>query len=268
MKYKLIALDLDGTLLNSDKKISQKNLDAINAAKEKGVKIIIITGRERNSLSTAPYIDQLDNKELTGYYQGSLVVDEFNGEQLYACTLQKNDCNDVYNDAVKRNLNMIVYRGGNAYSEMYDEYSVRYEKHNKTKITALDSIEELVNSDENLKMLITVSQGQIDKNFEYFFSKYSKRMNVVTSSKHYIEFTHKDASKGNALKFIASRYKVDKSEIIAMGDQLNDLSMINFAGMGVAMGNAAEEVKQKADFVTLSNDEDGVAFAIENILRM
>lgn len=268
MKYKLVALDLDGTLLNSDKKISQKNLDAIKRAKENGVKIVIITGRERNSLSTAPYIELLDNRELTGYYQGSLVVDEFSGEQMYACTLQKNDCNDVYGDVVKNNLNMIVYRGSNAYAETYDEYSVRYEKHNKTKITSLDSIEQLVNSDENLKMLITVSPGQIDKYFEYFYNKYSKRMNVVTSSKYYIEFTHKDASKGNALKFIASRYKTDKSEIIAIGDQLNDLSMINFAGMGVAMGNAVGEVKQKADFVTLSNDEDGVAFALENILRI
>lgn len=268
MKYRLIALDLDGTLLNSDKKISLKNLNAIKKAKENGVKFVIITGRERNSLSTAPYIEQLDNRELTGYYQGSLVVDEYNGEQMYACTLQRSDCNDVYNDVVRRGLNMLVYRGSNAYAEMYDEYSVRYEKHNKTKITELDSIGELVNSDENLKMLITVSPGQLDKNFEYFYNKYSKRMNVVTSSKHYIEFTHKDANKGNALKFIASRYKIDKSEIIAMGDQLNDLSMINFAGMGVAMGNAVDEVKQKADFVTLSNDEDGVAFAIENILRI
>lgn len=268
MKYKLIALDLDGTLLNSDKKISQKNLDVIKKAKANGIKTVIITGRERNSLSTSPYLEELDNRELTGYYQGSLVVDEFNGEQMYACTLQKNDCGDVYNDAVKRRLNMLVYRDGGAYAETYDEYSVRYEKHNKTKITQLDSIEELVNSDENLKILITVSPGQVEKNFEYFYNKYSKRMNVVTSSKHYIEFTHKDASKGNALKFIASRYKIDKSEIIAMGDQLNDLSMINFAGMGVAMGNAVEEVKQKADFVTLSNDDDGVAFAIENILRI
>lgn len=268
MNYKLVALDLDGTLLNSDKNISKRNLEAIKKANENGVKVVIITGRERNAFSTAPYMEQLGIKELTGYYQGSLVVDEFSGEQMCACTLQKNDCNDIYMDAVRRKLNMLVYRGSNAYAETYDEYSVRYEKHNKTKIIELDSIEELVNSDENLKILITVSPGEVGKNFEFFFNKYSKRMNVVTSSKHYIEFTHKDASKGNALKFIASRYKTDRSRIIAMGDQLNDMSMIDFAGMGVAMGNAVDEVKKKADFVTVSNDDDGVAFALEQILHL
>ena len=267
MKYKLIALDLDGTLLDEQKRISKANLEALQKAKELGAKIVLITGRGRSSTATQPFLDILESKELTGYYQGALVVDEFDSNPLYACTLKRNDCKDIYLDAVKRGLNMQVYRGEEAYVESFDEYSYRYQQHVKCKLNQVDSLEPFINSDENLKLLINTSEKQVLRNFEFFYNKYSSRVNVVTSSKNYIEFTHQDASKGNALKFIASRYRIDRSQIIAMGDQLNDVSMIEFAGVGVAMGNATDEVKSRANMVTLTNDEDGVKHALDILMN-
>ncbi len=268
MKYKLIALDLDGTLLDRKKRISQANLFALNKAKQQGARVVIITGRSRSKTATEPFVETLRDKELAAYYQGALIVDEVTGEEMYTCCLKKTDCRDIYMDAVRLRLNIQVYRDGDAFVENYDEYSIRYEQHNKCPVIKLDSIEQLINSDDNLKLLINTSEGMVEKYFEYFKNKYSSRVNVVTSSKNYIEFTHPDATKGNALKFIASRYRIDRTEIIAMGDQINDISMIEFAGMGVAMGNASDEVKQKANFVTLTNDKDGVAHALEQIMEI
>jgi Cof subfamily protein (haloacid dehalogenase superfamily) len=267
MKYKLIALDLDGTLLDNNKNISSANLEALKKAKDNGAKVVIITGRSRSKTATQPFLDKLESRELTGYYQGALVVDEFDENPIYSCTLKRSDCKDIYIDAVKRGLNMQVYRGGDAFVEHFDEYSYRYQRHIKCKLNQVDSLEPLIDSDENLKLLINTSEKQVQRNFEYFYNKYSSRVNVVTSSKNYIEFTHRDATKGNALKFIASRYRIDRSEIIAMGDQLNDVSMIEFAGVGVAMGNAPDAIKAKADMVTLTNDEDGVKHALDILMN-
>lgn len=266
MDHKLIALDLDGTLLDSRKKISQRNIAAIQKAEELGCKVVLITGRGNSTVK--PYLDILPGRELTGYFQGALVVDEFNGLEMYRTALKKIVCESIYLDAIKRRLSIQAYKNGDAYVENYNENAMFYEKTTGARVKYVDSLEPMILSDDNFKLLINAEPGTIARNFDFFRNKYSHDANVVLSCERFIEFTHKDADKGNALKYIASRYGVDRKNVIAMGDQMNDLPMLTWAGVGVAMGNATDDVKSRADMVTLSNDEDGVACAIARLLEI
>lgn len=263
MKYKLVATDLDGTFLDSDSNISQKNIDTVNTLTDSGCIFVIITGRMYCSVK--PYLEQLNNKELVGLYQGGIIMDAFNGNVMYKTTMKNSIAQKIYSDAVRLGLNVQAYTD-DVYIENYDEYTQLYEKMTRSKATLVDSLDDIINKGELLKLLINTSEGKVKQYYDYFMHKYSNDVSVVSSGKHFIEFTHPDANKGHALEIIAKRYGVDRKEIIAFGDHYNDIPMLKFAGMGVAMGNAVQKLKDSADFVTLSNDEDGFAYAINKIL--
>lgn len=263
MKYKLAAADLDGTLLNSDNSISQRNMEAINELKRRGCIFTIITGRMYSAAK--PLADELKLTAFMGVYQGAVVLNAESGEVLRRITLDVNVCKNIFEDAMSRGLNVQAYINDRVYVQKYDEYTQYYEKLNNIKVDIAENLEDMIASDDSVKLLINSSEEATALNYGYFFDKYSELASVVLSGKHFIEFTDKKADKGNALKFIAEKYGIQRDEIIAFGDQLNDVSMLNYAGMGVAMGNSPECVKNRADHVTLSNEESGVAYAIERL---
>lgn len=263
MKYKLVATDLDGTFLDGNGNISKRNMEAINRIREKGCIFTVITGRMYSSAKQ--YIDELQCRELAEFYQGAVITDTSDGNVIYRTTMKKSVCESVYSDAVKRSLNIQAYADDKVYAEIYDENTAFYEHMCRLRVNIVDSIEYIISSNDNVKLLINSDRGSVKRNIGFFMDKYSKETNVTQSGEHFIEFTHKDANKGHALELIAHRYGIDRSEIIAFGDHMNDISMLQYAGTGVAMGNAPQNVKKYADIVAPPNTESGVAAVLEKL---
>jgi Cof subfamily protein (haloacid dehalogenase superfamily) len=293
--YKLIAIDIDGTLLKDDKTISPSNLKAIKEAGEKGVKIILSTGRPIQGLEkhakelnlnsgddygiacSGAFVQCLGTKEVI--FESTLSYDDF--QLLYNLSkelkitlnilLQKQDLilTPTLNlttqlEALLSNLNMEIADFSSLNKDIVINRAVYINEN--TKFT-----EHLIGVIKRYNYNLTIpkiSNGNdaliLDKNNipEELFNKFT----VLRPSPNTLEILSKDVSKGTGVKLLAERLGIKQEEIICIGDSGNDIDMISYAGLGVAMGNASSHVKEVADFVTLSNEEDGVAHVINKFI--
>lgn len=272
MKYKLICIDMDGTLLNKTGEISEKNLEAIKMASENGVNVAVTTGRLFTSANY--FADLLGVKTPVIASNGAYIREKSSDKVIYKSLLG-------YDNAIKiveilKNFNL--YPHFNTYDSIFTEKlinsSLFYSKLNETlpedrriKIHIVEEWQRVLkeNESEILKCIV------IDKDIEKI-KKAKEEINkietveVVSSLKKNFEIMSKGVSKGKAVEMLANYYGINKSEIICMGDNENDLSMIKYAGLGIAMGNAEDFVKESADYITDTNENDGVAKAIEKFV--
>jgi Cof subfamily protein (haloacid dehalogenase superfamily) len=153
---------------------------------------------------------------------------------------------------------MYFYEKDNAYSDIYRRVS-------GIEGEAVGPLRDFL-TNQPTKLVIVDEPENILKWQEYFREKYKGRLEVVVSKSNYLEFTNIEATKGNALKFLAVKHGIKREEIIAIGDSYNDIHMLKYAGLGVAMGNASEVVKSQADYITYTNNDDGVAHAVERFI--
>ena len=245
--YKLIAIDMDGTLLKNDKTVSDRTKKTLKEAREKGVNVVIATGRPIDGVSR--YLEELDMLGENDYvlsYNGGLVLKTksreiiskiaLTGADLYGLITPKNS---KYTE-VEANINNIKI-GINDYSKIEDDHSI-------IKVMMIDEPEVLQKAVDNLPKEV--------------YEKYT----VVRSTPYFLEFLNKEVNKGTGVKLLADHLGVKQEEVMTFGDAENDLDMIVYAGMGVAMANGFEEVKEAANYITDSNEEDGVAKAIEKFV--
>lgn len=272
MKYKLICTDMDGTLLNSVKEISKENLDAIKKAHDKGVKIAICTGR---IFTSAKYYGELIGvKAPIIASNGAYIREKDREEVIYKCILEKKDCFELLEIFKKHDLVPHFYTADSIYAGE-TSYALRfYSRSNKTlpngfqiKIKEVEDWNEIFNVNE-LDILKAVA---FDDDIEKIKRakqeiKSLGKYEVVSSLVNNFEVMNKNVSKGRAVEMLASYYNLSKDEIITIGDNENDLSMIEYAGLGVAMKNGEEIVKNKAKYITSTNDEDGVKEVIEKFI--
>jgi Cof subfamily protein (haloacid dehalogenase superfamily) len=271
--YKMIVMDMDGTLLTDDKRISDRNKKALKDAASKGVKIAISTGRIFTSALVYGRMIGVDVPIISS--NGAYIREEDKDEVIYARILGEENIRNILNIAQKYGLNYSMFSWNALFAETLIHTSLNYAKWNenlpedqRVKIVRVDRsqwdnvIEE--NKDSILKMVMTSE----DKESLAKCSKELKAFDIEVTSSYpiNIEVMNKGVSKGNAVEFLAKYYKLDRSDIICMGDNDNDVSMIKYAGLGIAMGNGNEHAKEAADFITLSNEEDGVAYAIEKFV--
>lgn len=272
MNYKLICIDMDGTLLSDAKKVPEENIIAIKKARELGVKIAITTGRMFTSAryfaelieafgpviaSNGAYIREHDGeKEIEKYILGK-------ENALNILEVLKNyDINTFFNTHLGIVTNKPV-ADGNTYMEM----NKKLPEDLKIKFFVYDDLKNgiEIHHEEILKCIC------IDKDLDKI-SEIKKEilkipnLEVVSSHLDNFEIMTKGVSKGRAVEAIAKYYKIKREEIICIGDGENDLSMIEFAGLGIAMGNASDEVKAVAGYTTDTNENAGVAKAIEKFI--
>lgn len=259
LDYKLIAVDLDDSLLDSDLQISAKNKEALTDAMEKGVLVTIATGRMFKSALV--YAQQLGLDVPIITYQGGLVKNAFSKDVLYNKTLPLDICQKIIRICKEKSLHLQIYIGDEYYIEEENKYSDIYYKNVGVKGQLVESFDKFL-VDEPNKVLIIDEPDRIIEIRNEFVELFSSEIEVTTSRPVYLEFTHKDATKGKALEYLANLKGIKRENVIAIGDSYNDISMLQYAGLGVAMGNAPEDVKIHADYVTGKNDEDGVAQAI------
>ncbi len=272
MGYKLICMDMDGTLLNDKKEVSERAKKAINKAHELGVKVVIATGRI--FVSAEFYGDIIGVKAPIIASNGAYVREKDSDKAIYEKGLGYENYQLIIDILKKYDIVPHFYTEDTIYTEKLVHSSLAYKNANKTlpinrqvKIEVVDDWSRLF-AERNPKIIKAMAVGddaEKTKEAKNEFIKLNK-FQVVSSMKNTFEVMDKSTSKGNALKKICDYYGIDRNEIISIGDNENDISMIEFAGLGVAMGNAEETVKNIADYITTTNEEDGVAKVIEKYI--
>ncbi|HZJ82765.1 MAG TPA: Cof-type HAD-IIB family hydrolase [Clostridia bacterium] len=263
MSYKLIVVDLDDSLLGSDLKISPKNHEALVQAMDQGVLVTIATGRMFRS--AVVYARQLGLDVPIITYQGGLIKSTFSNKVLYNQTLGLDVSKKIVDLCRAKGLYLQIYMGDEYYIEEPNAYSRKYHKQVGVEGIVVGPLDKFLKEPPN-KLLIMDEPGRIPEFGREFTEILGDQIEITTSKPEFLEFTHRDATKGRALEYLATTRGIPKDEIIAIGDSFNDISMISYAGLGIVMGNAPMEVQEYADYVTGTNDDDGVAQAIDKFI--
>ena len=261
--YRAIALDLDGTLTNHEKVVTPKTREALLQAAANGAVIILASGRPTYGIE--PVAECLELNQRGGYilsYNGGNIVNAQMGEKLFSQFLPDNVIPELYAYAKEHGHALLGYAGNEIITEMPDDQYVKEESRiNKMNIRKVDNLFESLEPHPT-KLLMTGDPTLMLKAEEELVEKLGDRMDIFRSAPFFLELVPKGIDKAKSLTRLLTKINLTPADLIAFGDGYNDLSMLKLAGMGVAMENAAPEVRAEADYVTLSNEEDGVAAAL------
>lgn len=261
--YRAIALDLDGTLTNHEKVVTPKTREALLQASAKGAVIILASGRPTYGIE--PVAECLELNKQGGYilsYNGGNIVNAKTGEKLFSQFLPDEVIPELYAYAKEHGHALLGYAGNEIITEMPDDQYVKEESRiNKMNIRKVDNLFESLEPHPT-KLLMTGDPTLMLKAEEELVEKLGDRMDIFRSAPFFLELVPKGIDKAKSLTRLLTKINLTPADLIAFGDGYNDLSMLKLAGMGVAMENAAPEVRAEADYVTLSNEEDGVAAAL------
>lgn len=268
MDIKLIAIDIDGTLLNQNNQLTQPTIDAINNARIKGVKVVLCTGRPLTGVK--PYNDKIGitgSDEYAITFNGS-IVETTSGEVIDHYNVTYDDFLEIEMTARKLGVHFQIETTEFAYILNKDVSPYSIAESYLVRLPMLFRTPEEISKDLIMSKLMFVDEPDlITEALNNLPDSIKGRVNYLRSEPYFIEFVNKKASKGTALEALANRLGLTQDNVMAIGDRDNDLSMIKYAGLGVAMGNGIDEVKDAAKFTTKTNAEDGVAFAINKFVN-
>jgi len=261
--FKMICLDIDGTLLNSNHKISEKVKNAINiVANEKKIPVILVSARMPKGIKFLQ--KELGIEQPIICYSGALILDKDN-KILSKEFIDVFNLEEIYKLVSDHNIHISLYKDDEWYIEEMDYWAKQESEITNIipKVTDFNDLIELWEIEGTggpNKILCMASPDKINLLKENIKAN---ELNIYPSKPTYLEIMPTNASKTSAINILQKKFNVDKAEIIAMGDNYNDIDMLEYAGLGIAMGNAPDNVKKHANDVTLTNDEDGVAEALE-----
>ena len=264
MQEKVLVLDIDGTLTNSKKEITEATKQGIWNILQHGHKVILASGRPTPGMRKCE--EELELKKYGGYllsFNGARIVECKTGEVVYQRTLPLSIVPGLYEFAKANGCGLITYQGPGVISAFEpDDYVQLEARINGIPIKVVDNFVEYVNFDIN-KCLMTAPEEIAPELEKQLQEKYSDVASIYRSEPYFLELVPLGIDKAQSLTVLLEKLDMKREEMVAVGDGYNDLSMIKFAGLGVAMANAQEPVKKAADYITLSNDEDGVAAVVE-----
>jgi len=260
VKYKLVAVDMDGTLLNDEHKVSDKNREAINRFANQGVSFILASGRPYQSLY--PYTKELEVYLPLVTSNGSIVKCPLTDNIYHNKQIQLDLAEEILEYGYNNSHGISLYFGDRVITNQESIAKV----HND-----LEGIKAIIEEKHQLKeaptkILFSGDPEEMSELFALLAERYEDKLYITQSDEEYVEVMNLEVSKGNALKYMMDKMNIDSKEVIAIGNQFNDVAMFEIAGLSIAMDNAPEGVKEKADFVTKTNLEDGVAYALEKFL--
>lgn len=272
--YKLLCIDMDGTLLNSRKKISTRAKEAIKKAHDRGVHIVITTGRIYSNAAYYSSLVGVKSPVIAG--NGAIVREKDSDEIIYKSALPQATIDSILEICSKYQVNLNFHTMEEIYSGskiLRTFYKLMFKSTMKTNYKTTIHYTAV----HQWKSILQKHSGEVLKCEAYALNRkrvmaaklHLERLNtmeIVSTGKFSFDITVRGVSKGSAVKFLAEYYGIKREEVMVIGDGENDLTMILYAGLGVAMRNAVDLVKRNADFITDSNDEDGVAKAIEKFI--
>lgn len=265
---KLVAIDLDGTLLDSKKEISARNKEALTQAKAAGVKIVICTGRPLAAIGI--YLDALnlrDNGDYSITFNGGLVQKNDTGEIIEKSSLALENVHELYELAKSLNVPLDILSDGLVMQlSTTQEYESLYSQLNKLLTFESYEVAQLTTDRIYNKAVIAVDQAYLDEQIKKIPSLFYDRYEVIKTRSNLLEFMPKGITKAYGISLLARDLGIKQEEIMTIGDEENDVPMIEYAGLGVAMENAVAKVKDLADVITDTNDNDGVAQAVEKFV--
>lgn len=262
---KMIVTDLDGTLLNKESKVPLTNIKALELIKEKGIEFVIASGRSFYSLDYFTASIGLKGAGNCGIgFNGCVVYKNNDYEILHQVLLGNRLMHEITDKLKAFDSEFFAYASNgkllaeNLESDNFKAYHA-LTKNPYTEIPSLDTYEEDI-----YKIFVRDSNEKLRKIYKSMGEWTEGKCNMFFSADNLMEFTSPSATKGNALKFLAQYKGIDLSEVVAMGDNYNDMSMIQYAGVGVGMANAVPELKQSADYVTKADCNEGALAEVLN----
>lgn len=267
MKYKLIALDMDGTLTNSQKEISVKTKNKLIDLNKRGINLVLASGRPIKGLYQA---EELAFSKYGGYllaFNGSRVMDYRTKQIVNQRTFSLEIAREVYQMAKENGLAILTYGMGYIITEDdQDQYVIQEQRINQMPIKKVDSLINSLPKDIN-KLLITGHPDKLAVLVNDFIAVFAGKLAIYRSAPFFIEVNPLGVDKASALADLAAKLAIKPEEIMAFGDGYNDIEMISSAGMGISMANGIQEAKAVADYITASNDREGVYEALERFDR-
>lgn len=267
MIIEALALDLDGTLTNSKKEITPRTKKAVSAAMAKGINIILASGRP--ILGIAPIAKELGLYENGGYilaYNGGQIIDCKRNKVIFENSLPAKYNADIFKIAEEFGVHALTYdpKGVAALSDTA-EFVIKEAYNNAIPISVYGTLEK-ISTIPSVKLMVVGEPEKIAPVLAFLKKKFDDEISVFLSEPYFIEITAPGVEKSSSLTWLIEHLGVDRAHLCCIGDGLNDISMLKFAGCAVAMANAYDEVKSVADYVTESNNADGVAVFLEKMV--
>ncbi|MFS0879652.1 haloacid dehalogenase [Bacillus sp. 7586-K] len=266
MTYKMIVLDLDDTLLRDDHTISERTKKALMDAQEKGVKVVLASGRP--TFGMKPIAKELSLAKYGSFilsFNGGKIINCQTNEELFSSTLSINQVHDLYDISRRENVYIHTYVGDEIITDQDNQYTTIESELTGLPIRVVPNFKAAI-TEPVVKSLMVDAPEKLIVVEEKLQAELADEYSVMRSKPFFLEFTEKGVTKGTSLNQLINECGIKREEVIAIGDSYNDLSMIEFAGLGVAMGNAPEDIKLAADYVTDTNMNDGVAKVVEQFI--
>lgn len=264
---KVLVLDIDGTLTNSEKKITENTKRGIINIMERGHKVILASGRPTPGMRYCA--EELELEKYGGYllsFNGGRIINCKTGEIVFQKILPATVIKNLYQYAKRNDMGIVTYLGDNIIlGTRMDEYVELESRINGMPVKKVDNFVEYVDFDVN-KCLMTAPPEKAEIFEKELAAAYGDILSIYRSEPFFIEIMPKNVDKATSLDRMLCTVGLTRENAICCGDGFNDISMIEYAGLGVAMENAQEKVKQSADYITKSNDEDGIVDVIDKFI--
>ena len=264
---KMLVLDIDGTLTNSQKEITLETKKAIHAIQERGHKVMLASGRPTPGMKR--YAEELELEKYGGYllsFNGGRIINCRSGEIVYQQMFPAVLIPKIYHFAKRHDCGLITYYGEKILlATRMDDYIALESRINQMKMMEVEDFLGFIDFDVN-KLLMTAPPDKAEQYEKELNEKYGDIISVYRSEPFFIELMPKGIDKASSIDRMLSTVGMTRENTICCGDGFNDMTMIEYAGVGVAMANAQEKVKEKADYITDSNDEDGIVKVIDKFI--
>lgn len=277
MSIKAIALDIDGTLTNDAKVVTPRTKEALLAAQRSGIRLILSSGRPVQGLrAIAAELELQDNGGLLVAFNGARVIDAQTDEVLFDQPMEERALRALVGHMRDFDVIPWITEGKYLYVERGCRHVITYwdapfdivdyeRRMCDLELVEVDDLLEVCSRPQD-KLLCASEPEYLQAHWRTMYEPFTDTLSGMFTADFYFEFMAPDINKGNALAGSLPKLGIDASEVIAFGDAQNDISMLTWAGIGVAMGNATDAAKAAADEVTASNNEDGIALALDKFL--
>lgn len=270
MAYKLLVLDVDGTVTNSQKEVTERTREAIIRLQEQGVRVVIASGRAPNGVF--PVAQTLGLPRFKSYilaFNGAKIVELQNRACIYEKFLPPHIPESLLEDSQKYRLGFLTYSEATLAAGTKPDRYMALESRISDMPISYDPNFQIAGAHPVNGCLLTGKPAHIARLEPIFTEKYAQEAEIFRSEPCFLEVVPKHVDKGHSLKRLLQRLNIRREEVVCCGDSFNDIPMVKFAGVGVAMANAQDAVKEAADYVTRNdNDHDGVAEVIERYFRV